>query len=107
MTGVEGYVESASSGLVAGLNAARVARGLEPLVFPEETCHGALAHYITTSEAKHFQPMNINFGLLPPSGLSKQDLRQVPRSEREKYKKDKLAERALLALDDFKSQLEL
>jgi methylenetetrahydrofolate--tRNA-(uracil-5-)-methyltransferase len=107
MTGVEGYVESASSGLVAGLNAARVARGLEPLVFPEETCHGALAHYITTSEAKHFQPMNINFGLLPPSGLSKQDLRQVPRSERKKYKKDKLAERALLALDDFKSQLEL
>ena len=107
MTGVEGYVESASSGLVAGLNAARIARGLEPLVFPEETCHGALAHYITTSEAKHFQPMNINFGLLPPSGLSKQDLRQVPRSERKKYKKDKLAERALLALDDLKSQLEL
>lgn len=107
MTGVEGYVESASSGLVVGINAARVARDLEPLVFPEETCHGALAHYITTSEAKHFQPMNINFGLLPPSGLSKQDLRQVPRSERKKYKKDKLAERALLALDDFKSQLEL
>ncbi len=107
MTGVEGYVESASSGLVAGINATRIARGLEPLVFPEETCHGALAHYITTSEAKHFQPMNINFGLLPPSGLTKQDLRKIPRSERKKYKKDKLAERALLALEAFKTKLEI
>lgn len=106
MTGVEGYVESASSGLVAGLNAVRVARGLEPLVFPVETCHGALAHYITTSEAKHFQPMNVNFGLLPDTGLTKQDLRAIPRGERKKYKKEWLAKRALDSLDKFKSQLD-
>ena len=107
MTGVEGYVESASSGLVAGINAARVAIGLEPLVFPEETCHGALAHYITTSEAKHFQPMNVNFGLLPDAGLTKQDLRAIPRSERKKYKKEWLAKRALESLEKFKSQLNI
>lgn len=107
MTGVEGYVESASSGLVAGINAARAAMDLEPLVFPEETCHGALAHYITTSEAKHFQPMNVNFGLLPDAGLTKQDLRAIPRSERKKYKKEWLAKRALESLEKFKSQLNI
>ena len=52
MTGVEGYVESASSGLVAGINAARLARGEAPLVFPETTCHGALAHYIPAHPEK-------------------------------------------------------
>ncbi|MCK9912532.1 FAD-dependent oxidoreductase, partial [Microbacteriaceae bacterium K1510] len=68
MTGVEGYVESAASGLLAGLNAARLVKGEEPLVLPPETVMGSMAHYITTTEAKHFQPMNANFGLLP--GLS-------------------------------------
>lgn len=66
MTGVEGYVESAAAGLVAGLNAARLAKGEELLVFPEETVIGSMAHYITTADPKHFQPMNANFGLLPP-----------------------------------------
>lgn len=66
MTGVEGYVESAASGLVAGINAARLAKGEDPLIFPKETMIGALANYITTADPKHFQPMNINFGLLPP-----------------------------------------
>ena len=66
MTGVEGYVESASSGLVAGINAARICQGLEPVVFPAETAHGALCHYITTAPAKHFQPMNVNFGIMSP-----------------------------------------
>lgn len=92
MTGVEGYVESASSGLVAGINAARLARGEAPLVFPETTCHGALAHYITTGEADHFQPMNVNFGLLPP-------LPQRIRKKREK--KQRLAERALADIETF------
>lgn len=92
MTGVEGYVESASSGLVAGINAARLARGEAPLVFPETTCHGALAHYITTGEAEHFQPMNVNFGLLPP-------LPQRIRKKREK--KQRLAERALADIETF------
>ncbi|MBO6245801.1 MAG: methylenetetrahydrofolate--tRNA-(uracil(54)-C(5))-methyltransferase (FADH(2)-oxidizing) TrmFO, partial [Anaerovibrio sp.] len=64
MTGVEGYVESASSGLVAGINAARICKGLEPVVFPQETAHGSLCHYITTAPAKHFQPMNVNFGIM-------------------------------------------
>ena len=96
MTGVEGYVESASSGLVAGINAARLARGEAPLVFPETTCHGALAHYITTGEADHFQPMNVNFGLLPP-------LPQRIRKKREK--KQRLAERALADIETFRAEL--
>ena len=66
ITGVEGYVESAASGLMAGVNAARLAKNLEPIIFPKETCHGALANYITTADEKNFQPMNITFGLLPP-----------------------------------------
>ena len=96
MTGVEGYVESASSGLVAGINAARLARGEAPLVFPVTTCHGALAHYITTGEADHFQPMNVNFGLLPP-------LSQRIRKKREK--KQRLAERALADIETFRAEL--
>lgn len=66
LTGVEGYVESAAAGLMAGLNAARLVRGATPVVFPRETVHGALAHYITSAEPKHFQPMNSNWALLPP-----------------------------------------
>lgn len=66
MTGVEGYVESAASGLVAGLNASRVARGLEPYTFPAETSIGSMAAYIVSTESAQFQPMNANFGLLPP-----------------------------------------
>lgn len=66
ITGVEGYVESAASGLMAGVNAARLANNLEPIIFPPTTCHGALAHYITTAVAENFQPMNITFGLLAP-----------------------------------------
>jgi len=96
MTGVEGYIESASSGLVAGVNAARLARGEAPLVFPEASCHGALCHYITTSEAKHFQPMNVNFGLLPPLGERIRD---------KKEKKLRLAQRALAAIEACKPQV--
>ncbi|MCS7461906.1 FADH(2)-oxidizing methylenetetrahydrofolate--tRNA-(uracil(54)-C(5))-methyltransferase TrmFO [Paenibacillus doosanensis] len=66
MTGVEGYVESAASGLIAGMNAARYAKGLDCLVLPPDTTLGSMAHYITTADFKHFQPMNANFGLLPP-----------------------------------------
>ncbi|MGG5252960.1 FADH(2)-oxidizing methylenetetrahydrofolate--tRNA-(uracil(54)-C(5))-methyltransferase TrmFO [Neobacillus sp. SM06] len=65
MTGVEGYVESAASGLVAGLNAARLVLGESPLVFPAETAIGSMARYITTTNASSFQPMNANFGLFP------------------------------------------
>ena len=97
MTGVEGYVESAASGLVAGLNAARLAAGKTPLVFPPETCHGALAAYITEAEPRHFQPMNINFGLLPPPEGKIRD---------KKRRKEMLAERALAALDRFQEGLD-
>ncbi len=66
LTGVEGYIESASNGLVAGINLARFVKGQEPVVFPPETAHGALGHYITTALPETFRPMNIAFGLLPP-----------------------------------------
>ena len=66
MTGVEGYVESASSGFVAGVNAARAALGLERYYFPTETEIGALAAYVSTSAAPSFQPMNANFGIIAP-----------------------------------------
>ncbi len=66
VTGVEGYVESAASGLMAGINAARLLAGKELLIFPENTAHGSLAHYITRADPAHFQPMNVNFGLFPP-----------------------------------------
>ena len=95
MTGVEGYVESASSGLVAGINAARICQGLEPVVFPAETAHGALCHYITTAPAKHFQPMNVNFGIMSPV---KERIRD------KKLKKQRIAERALAVLESFKQE---
>ena len=63
MTGVEGYVESAGSGLIAGINAANLALGKEPILFPHETALGSMARYITEADPKNFQPMNINFGL--------------------------------------------
>jgi methylenetetrahydrofolate--tRNA-(uracil-5-)-methyltransferase len=66
MTGVEGYLESAAMGLLAGINALRVARGMDPVVPPPTTAIGALVHYITHSQTSPFQPMNINFGLFPP-----------------------------------------
>ncbi|MFD1906079.1 FAD-dependent oxidoreductase [Paenibacillus rhizoplanae] len=65
MTGVEGYVESAASGMIAGMNAARAALGEESLIFPEDTVLGSMPAYITSADPEHFQPMNANFGLLP------------------------------------------
>lgn len=85
ITGVEGYVESAASGLVAGVNAARLAKNLELLIFPPTTCHGALANYITTAVTKDFQPMNVTFGLLPP----------LEGRTPKKFRKEKLSARAL------------
>ncbi len=97
MTGVEGYVESAASGLIAGMNAARLAVDRAPLVFPRETCHGALAHYITSCDPTNFQPMNINFGLLPP-------LENLPRRTRKPEKKRMLVQRALDELALFHAE---
>ncbi|MFC4812397.1 FADH(2)-oxidizing methylenetetrahydrofolate--tRNA-(uracil(54)-C(5))-methyltransferase TrmFO [Paenibacillus sp. GCM10023250] len=92
MTGVEGYVESAASGLIAGINAGRVAKGLEPVIFPADTTLGSMAQYITTADFKHFQPMNANFGLFPP--LEK-------RMRSKKDKNDAIAYRALEQLARF------
>ena len=64
ITGVEGYVESASSGMAAGINAARKMLGKEPVIFPPAMCTGALVRYITDGENKRFQPMNANFGII-------------------------------------------
>ena len=66
MTGVEGYVESAGSGLIAGVNAARLALGEEPIVFPEETMIGAMAAYVSRGGLGEFVPMNANFGIIQP-----------------------------------------
>ncbi len=91
ITGVEGYVESASSGFVAGVNAARLALGETLLVPPAETAIGALARHITNTEAEHFQPMNVNYGLFPPL---------VGRIKK-KEKRGLLAQRGLEALEKW------
>lgn len=92
MTGVEGYVESAGSGLLAGINAARLVSGEEPIVLPAETALGSMARYITEADSKNFQPMNINFGLFPA----------LPECIRDKkVKSEKLADRALTTIQNF------
>lgn len=96
MTGVEGYVESAASGLIAGINAARLAKGEEPVVFPRETAMGSMAYYITHAEGKHFQPMNANFGLFP-------ELPERIRDKKLRY--ETLANRALESLEQVKNEL--
>jgi methylenetetrahydrofolate--tRNA-(uracil-5-)-methyltransferase len=68
ITGVEGYIESAASGLLAGVNAARLVHGREPVAPPVTTALGSLLAYITDPARKDFQPMNANFGVLPPIG---------------------------------------
>ena len=79
LTGVEGYMESAASGILAGINAARFERGLAPLILPPDTMTGALAGYISDpANEKHFQPMGANFGVLPP-------LADPIRDKRERY----------------------
>lgn len=90
MTGVEGYVESAASGLMAGLAAARAVLELPEVEFPEVTAHGALANYISNPTIENFQPMNINFGLIPPLTV---------RIRKKREKNAQIAARALEALD--------
>lgn len=92
MTGVEGYVESAASGLMAGLAAARAALELPEVEFPDVTAHGALANYISNPAIENFQPMNINFGLIPPLTV---------RIRKKREKNAQIAARALEALDGF------
>jgi len=95
MTGVEGYVESAATGLLAGINAARLVLRKTTVVPPATTALGGLLRYITDSERKHFQPMNASFGLLPP----------VDAPLRRKAKKEMMAQRALADLDDWLAEV--
>ena len=96
MTGVEGYVESAASGLMAGLAAARAVLELPEVEFPDVTAHGALANYISNPTIENFQPMNINFGLIPPLTV---------RIRKKREKNAQIAARALEALDGFLTTL--
>ncbi|ASS75658.1 methylenetetrahydrofolate--tRNA-(uracil(54)-C(5))-methyltransferase (FADH(2)-oxidizing) TrmFO [Tumebacillus algifaecis] len=98
ITGVEGYVESAAAGLIAGINASRLLEGQEPLTFPRETAIGSLAYYITHTSGKNFQPMNATFGLLPP-------LEKKIRNKMEKN--EKISARALDRLQAFTSEHQL
>ena len=91
ITGVEGYVESAASGLLAGIAAAHLIQGTSIPLPPSETALGALMHHITNADVKHFQPMNVNYGLFP----------ELPGRVKKKERRQKLAERALAALDEW------
>lgn len=94
ITGVEGYVESAASGFLAGLAAVALLQEKEPLLPPRETALGALMHHITNAEPKHFQPMNVNYGLFPA----------LEGRVKKKERKLLLAERALAALDKWRAE---
>lgn len=92
LVGVEGYAESCAAGLVAGINAARRAHRMDTIAFPEETMIGALLSYVTSKRNVRLQPMNANWGLLPPVTTTKRC---------KKYRNEALAERALLALQSI------
>ena len=96
MTGVEGYVESAATGIIAGINAVCYLKGKERLVFPPETAIGALTHYITTANPCSFQPMNVNFGIMAPLKEN------VPKKKR----KEQMVERSLETLSRFRKNFQ-
>jgi methylenetetrahydrofolate--tRNA-(uracil-5-)-methyltransferase len=95
LTGVEGYVESAAMGHIAGTNAARLARGEETIVMPQDTMMGALAHYITTKEGT-LQPINSNWGLVP-AAPKRENGRRLSKPER----RERQGRMALAALEEF------
>ncbi len=96
LTGVEGYTESAATGILAGINLARLLAGDAPAVPPPTTMLGALYRYVHTADPEHFQPMNANFGLLEP----------LDRTVRDKQKKKELlVERALADMDAFATRI--
>jgi methylenetetrahydrofolate--tRNA-(uracil-5-)-methyltransferase len=92
ISGVEGYTESAASGIVAGINAARLVHGRDALAPPRTTALGSLCHYISNAEAKSYQPTNVAFGLLPPLD---------PPIGNKKTRNQALVERALSGIDEF------
>lgn len=98
MTGVEGYVESAGSGLVAGINASLRAIGESPIVFPKNTAIGSMANYITSTSAKNFQPMNASYSLMP-------QLKKKIRNKQERHLMQ--SKIALDELNEFKNKVGL
>ena len=97
LTGVEGYLESAAMGLLAGVNAARLLAEKEPLTFSKRTAIGGLSQYISSGPNKHFQPMNINFGIMEPLGIKKR--------MKKKEKNALLAQRALDEIEQMKGDM--
>ena len=93
MTGVEGYIESAGSGLVAGINAAAMAMGKTQVIFPDSTVLGSMAKYVANGSTGKFQPMNANFGIIKPLGRKVKGGKSV--------RNQALSERALEELDSF------
>src|SRR5699024_11311413 len=93
--GVEGYAESAASGLIAGINAAKLAKEQKPIELSQETAMGSMAYYITHASKKNFQPMNANFGLFP-------DLPKRIRDKKLRY--ETIANRALETLEEIKKE---
>lgn len=101
ITGVEGYVESVAMGWLAGVNAARLSRGLEPVTAPARTAIGALARYVSSADANNYQPINITFALLEP--LSREERRGL-RTKRERHMRQ--VELALRAWEEWLGTLE-
>ena len=98
MTGVEGYIESAGSGLVAGLNAAALALGKDAVIFPKTTMLGAMSHYVANGGTGTFAPMNANFGIIEPLGVRVKGGKSA--------KNEALSARALEVIGDMKKAME-
>jgi methylenetetrahydrofolate--tRNA-(uracil-5-)-methyltransferase len=96
ITGVEGYLESAASGICAGINASRMFLGKDMIDLPAETIMGALSGYISNYKGKSFQPMNANFGILPQLG-------EIIKNKKER--KSALGERAVEAMEHYKKKI--
>ena len=96
MTGVEGYVESAASGFLVGVETARRLRGLPPVNFPQETAIGALGLYVSDTSVTAFQPMNINFGIIPPLDH---------RVKGKRNKNAELSQRSLAIIEQIKEEV--
>ena len=101
ITGTEGYTESIASGLLAGINAARYLAGMELLELPKETMLGALTHYISDEEHTKFQPINSNWGLVPPVELPKKERKN------KKLKAELISKRSVEVLESIKENLAL
>ena len=96
MTGVEGYVESAGSGFLAGVELARRLRGEDPVDFPRETALGALSLYVSDESVRDFQPMNINFGIIAPLGYKVRGKRN---------KNQEISQRSLEIIERLKAEV--